>query len=163
MGEVTRARQAQLWRQEQTTHYSRDVPRWFREPSLAKCWSGSQKRQFNRSEGLPASAHTNTCENFWMKSELWNCCCLAQAKVLQEIAEALTCARLTALSKPDGGVRGTTGCSLRRLVARTLAKQFAEEFERECAPFQCALSGTLEKDAQGQDHSPICVPLKLVG
>ena len=35
------------------------------------------------------------------------------------------------------GVRGiATGCSLRRLVARTLAKQFAEEFERECAPFR---------------------------
>ena len=51
---------------------------------------------------------------------------LGQATVPPEIAAALTGARLTALSKPDGGVRGTaTGCSLRRLVARTLAKQFA--------------------------------------
>ena len=64
---------------------------------------------------------------------------LAHAKVPQGIAEALTCARLAALSKPDGGVRGiATVCSLRRLVARTLAKQFAEEFERECVLFQHA-------------------------
>ena len=50
-------------------------------------------------------------------------------------------ARLTALNKLDGGVRGiATGCSLRRLVARTLAKQFGSAFEAECAPFQYALS-----------------------
>ena len=46
----------------------------------------------------------------------------------------------TTLNKPDGGVRGiATGCSLRRLVARTLAKQFGSAFEAECAPFQCTL------------------------
>ena len=51
---------------------------------------------------------------------------LAQAKVPQEIAEILT-VHVSALSKPDGRVPGTaTGCSLRRLVAKTLAKQFAE-------------------------------------
>ena len=42
---------------------------------------------------------------------------------------------MTALAKPEGGVRGiATGCSLRRLVARTLARQFAQDFEKECAP-----------------------------
>ena len=46
-------------------------------------------------------------------------------------------ARLTALTKPNGGVRGiATGCTVRRLVARTLAKQFMKVFEVECAPFQ---------------------------
>ena len=66
---------------------------------------------------------------------------LAQARVPVEVGAALTGPRLTALAKPDGGVRGiATGCSLRRLVARTLAKQFAAEFEKECAPFQYALS-----------------------
>ena len=66
---------------------------------------------------------------------------LAQAKVPASVAVALTTARLTALSKRDGGVRGiATGCSFRRLVARTLAKQFAEDFEQECSPFQYALS-----------------------
>ena len=48
---------------------------------------------------------------------------LAQAKIPSSIASALTSARLTALSKRDGGVRGiATGCSLRRLVARALPK-----------------------------------------
>ena len=50
-------------------------------------------------------------------------------------------ARLMALAKEDGGVRGfATGSTLRRLVAKTLARQFAEEFEEEWAPFQYALS-----------------------
>ena len=67
---------------------------------------------------------------------------LAQASLPPEIA--------TALSKPDGGVRGiATGCSVRRLVARTLAKQFASEFEAECAPFQCALSTRAGTDCVG--------------
>ena len=61
---------------------------------------------------------------------------LAQARVPASISKVLTSARLTAVTKKDGGVRGiATGCSLRRLSARTLAKQFAKEFEKECAPF----------------------------
>ena len=59
-------------------------------------------------------------------------------------------ARLTALKKADGGVRGiATGCTLRRLVARTLAKQFAKDFEEECAPFQYALSTRAGTDCVG--------------
>ena len=74
---------------------------------------------------------------------------LAQATVPPETGAALT-ARLTAPSKPDGGVRGVaTGCSLRRLVAGTLAKQFATEFEQECAPFQYALSTRAGTDCVG--------------
>ena len=57
---------------------------------------------------------------------------LAQARVPASISKALTMARLTAVTKKDGGVRGiATGCSLRRLTARTLAKQFAKDFESE--------------------------------
>ena len=45
-------------------------------------------------------------------------------------------ARLTALLKPNGGVKGiATGCTVRRLVAHTLAKQFMKAFEAECALF----------------------------
>ena len=56
----------------------------------------------------------------------------AVAAVPEEIMAALMGARLTALAKPDGSVRGiATGSSLQRLVARTLAKQFASEFEAE--------------------------------
>ena len=75
---------------------------------------------------------------------------LAQASVPLDIAPALMSARLTALTKPDGGVRAiATGCSLRRLVARTLTKQFASVFEDECAPFQYALSTRAGTDCVG--------------
>ena len=75
---------------------------------------------------------------------------LAQARVPQTISSALMSARLTALKKADGGVRGiATGCTLRRLVARTLAKQFAKDFEEECAPFQYALSTRAGTDCVG--------------
>ena len=66
---------------------------------------------------------------------------LARAAVPDEIATALMQARLTALAKPDGGVRGiATGTAFRRLVARTLARQFGGEIEGACAPYQFALS-----------------------
>ena len=76
---------------------------------------------------------------------------------------AFTSARLTALSKPDGGIRGiATGCTLWRLVARALAKQFMKAFEKECAPFQYALStrggtdcvGHILRAATGQPPDP---------
>ena len=76
--------------------------------------------------------------------------CLAQAKVPSDVTEALMGAGLTALAKPDGGVRGiATGSSLRRLVARILARQFMQEFESECAPFQYALSTRAGTDCVG--------------
>ena len=75
---------------------------------------------------------------------------LVQAKVPACVAAALTTVRLTALWKRDGGVRGiATGCFFRRLVARTLAKQFAEDFEHECSPFQYALSIRAGTDCVG--------------
>ena len=59
-------------------------------------------------------------------------------------------ARMTALTKDDAGVRGiATGCTLRRLVARTLARQFSKDFEDECAPFQYALSTRAGTDCVG--------------
>ena len=66
---------------------------------------------------------------------------LARTDVASDVAEAFMGARLTALAKPDPGVRGiATRSSLRRLVARISARQFMKEFESECAPFQYALS-----------------------
>ena len=59
-------------------------------------------------------------------------------------------ARLTALAKPDGGVRRiATGTSVRRLAARTLAKHFTKVFEAEIAPFQDALSTRAGTDCVG--------------
>ena len=49
--------------------------------------------------------------------------------------------RLTALQKPDGGVRGiVAGDVVRRLVARTVSQQLMEDVERATALFQYALS-----------------------
>ena len=48
--------------------------------------------------------------------------------------------RMTALRKPHGGVRGiVVGDLFRRLVSRTLAKQFSQQAEDATALFQCAL------------------------
>jgi hypothetical protein len=71
----------------------------------------------------------------------------ARAHVPAPVATALAAATLTALKKPakedgsDGGVRGiATGATLRRLTARTLARQFGAEIDAACSPFQYALS-----------------------
>ena len=59
-------------------------------------------------------------------------------------------ATMTALRKKDGGVRGiATGSSFRRLVAKTLARQFGRIVEQECAPFQFALSTRAWTDCVG--------------
>ena len=75
---------------------------------------------------------------------------LARAAVPCEVAEAYTQARLTALRKQDSGVRGiATGTTLRRLVAKTLARQFGGEVEAACAPRQFALSTRAGTDCVG--------------
>ena len=56
---------------------------------------------------------------------------VAQGRVPADIQGPLMSVRLTALSKDDGGVRGiATGCTFRELVARSLARQFAEDSEK---------------------------------
>ena len=95
---------------------------------------------------------------------------LARGAVPVDVSAALMRARLTALSKPDGGVRGiATGTTLRRLVGRTLAKQFAKAFEAECSPFQYALSARAGTDCVGHmiraitDSDPTATVLKVDG
>ena len=98
------------------------------------------------------------------------CTSLAQSRVPSEVVPAIMGARLTALAKPDGGVRGiATGSSVRRLVARTLAKQFTKVFESECAPFQYALSTRAGTDCIGHmvraatDNDPSLTLLSVDG
>ena len=56
---------------------------------------------------------------------------LANAQVPANVVPGLALARLTALRKPDGGVRGiATGDVFRRLVSRALAKGWATTFDR---------------------------------
>ena len=59
-------------------------------------------------------------------------------------------ATMTALSKKDGGIRSIpTGSSFRRLVGKTLARQFGPVVEQVCAPFQFALSTRAGTDCVG--------------
>ena len=66
---------------------------------------------------------------------------LSIGNVPESILKAIRLGRITALSKPDGGVRGiVVGDILRRLVVKTMAKQISKEAEAATAPFQYALS-----------------------
>ena len=66
---------------------------------------------------------------------------LAKAQIPDVATQMIHIGRLTALSKPDGGVRGVVaGDIIRRLVARTMAQQLQQAVEVATAPFQFALS-----------------------
>ena len=75
----------------------------------------------------------------------------------------------TVLQKPDGGVRGiATGTSFRRLVAKTLARQFGKAVEAVCVPYQFALSTRAGTDCVGHairalDADPQCTVLSIDG
>ena len=65
---------------------------------------------------------------------------LAQTDVPPDIVRALRLGRITALQKPDNGVRGiVVGEFIRRLVACTLVKQLSEQAKEATAPYQYAL------------------------
>ena len=65
----------------------------------------------------------------------------ARGQLPGDILTAVRVGRMTALQKPDGGVRCIVlGDVFRRLVARTIAKQFAVQAEGATHPFQYALS-----------------------
>ena len=77
---------------------------------------------------------------------------------------------MTALQKKDGGVRGiATGSSFRRLVAKTLARQFGKAMEATCSPFQFALSTRAGTDCVGHavriatDRDPQATVLSIDG
>ena len=66
---------------------------------------------------------------------------LAQGRVPADIAAAMALSQMTALLKPNGRVRGiAVGDTFRRLVAKTLARQFQEPFREAVAPFNFGLS-----------------------
>ena len=95
---------------------------------------------------------------------------LARAEAPEPITRAFMSATMTALSKPDGGVRGiATGTSFRRLVAKTLVRQFMKVVESTCAPFQFALSTRAGTDCVGHtiramtDDDPECTVLSIDG
>ena len=65
---------------------------------------------------------------------------LACGDVPEEVIDGIRLWRLTALNKPGGVREIVVGDIIRRLVARTMAKQVAKKAEKATAPFQYALS-----------------------
>ena len=66
---------------------------------------------------------------------------LARGQAPVAAVEGVRMGRITALQKPNGGIRGiVVGDILRRLIARTMAKQMASRVETATAPFQYALT-----------------------
>ena len=62
---------------------------------------------------------------------------LARAQVPDGVVDLVRLGRLTALTKPDGGVRGiVAGDVVRRLVARTMSQQLGPAVERATSPYQ---------------------------
>ena len=75
---------------------------------------------------------------------------VARGSAPPEATQVFVMATMTTFSQTDGGVRGiATGTSFRRLVARTLARQFMMEVEKTRAPFQFALSTWAGTDCVG--------------
>ena len=65
----------------------------------------------------------------------------ARGRMPSEILQAVRIGRMTALQKPQGGIRGiVVGDFIRRVVARTLAQQLGPAVEHHTSPFQYALS-----------------------
>ena len=66
---------------------------------------------------------------------------LAAASVPDDILEGMRLGRMVALRKPDGRVRGLVMSDVfRRIVARTMAQQLADDLDEACFPHQYALS-----------------------
>ena len=154
MGEVTRARETTPLSQEMQSRrpqqVQRDIPR-----EVLKCHPDvpvQLDRKFfdeqfeERSEGiLRQDAHTSICGCCWMTPTRSILFCEAASS----FAQATLSSEIQRWPGPTV-VRGiATGSSMRRLVARTLAKQFARKFDKECAPFQCALSIRAGTDCVG--------------
>ena len=66
---------------------------------------------------------------------------LARAQVPDGVVDFVRLGRLTALTKPDGGVRGiVAGDVVQRLVARTMSRQLGQAVQRATSPCQCAMT-----------------------
>ena len=66
---------------------------------------------------------------------------VARAELPADIVKVIRMGRMTALKKPQGGVRGiVVGDIMRRLVARTMAKALGTKFQEATAPYQYPLT-----------------------
>ena len=66
---------------------------------------------------------------------------MARGQLPEAVISIIRMGRLTALSKPDEGVRGiVAGDVVRRLVARTMSQQLSPAVERATSPYQYAMT-----------------------
>ena len=73
----------------------------------------------------------------------------AQANIPEETLAVLRVVQMTALQKPNGGVRGmVVGDVVRRLIAKTMAMQFMTRFETATKPFHYAGCESIAHAAQ---------------
>ena len=78
---------------------------------------------------------------------------LARGDVPDEIMDAIRLGKLTALRKPNWGVRSiVVGNIVRMLVGRTMAQQFSKREKVVTSPCQCALA-TRERTVR-HSHAP---------
>ena len=113
-----------------------------------------------RNEQLrPLLDNAEDCTKFFEISQAF-----AQAKLPEEIVSALRMGQMTALQKANGWIRGfVVGDVIRRLVAKTLAKQFITK------PFQYALSTRAGCESIAHvvqvmtDRDPNCTVLSIDG
>ena len=97
-----------------------------------------------------AGALMSSSGSVWTMRSCFSSCLWPHRKPPPEASELFMLATMTAVSKKDGGVRGiATGTSFRRLVAKSLARQFGAEVERGDASFQFALSTRAGTDCVG--------------
>ena len=88
---------------------------------------------------------TNTYEYLLEDDDLWGVFvnfaeAFARAEVPATVASALRLGRITAVRKDSGKVRGiVAGSILRRLVCKSVAKQYAGALMAATAPYQFAL------------------------
>ena len=72
----------------------------------------------------------------------------ARAELPASVLQALRMGRMTALKKDNGQIRGiVAGSVMRRLVCKTVAVQFSDDFLERTAPFQFALKTRAGTDA----------------
>ena len=84
----------------------------------------------------PLLDHPPAMHSFFLMAEQFS-----KALTPRSVVDGLRMGRITALQKPNGGVRGiVAGDAIRRLVSRTIAQQLGPAVERATAPYQYAMS-----------------------
>ena len=110
--------------------------------SFVACLRGARRGSAAGPSGM-TNEHLRTLLDDEEDTRLLHCAAqqLADAAVPEPVLAGLRVGRVVALRKSNGRVRAlVVGDVMRRLVARTLAQQFAPAFEAACLPHQYGLS-----------------------